>query len=241
MSDAPMAGESTDREAVPEELRRPGKPVIALIILWDVVGALALLAVLLFINTNYDYQPLLAADADAWKAPGPVMADGEDSPDARKLERELKKIIPARTFIVIDRVHNRLWLRKDEEVLLDASISCGAGSILEDPSGKRKWIFDTPIGRFRVVNRRENPLWTAPDWEYIEANEPIPRRHSDRVQEGMLGEYALDLSVPGYMIHGTLYSRLLGRNVSHGCIRVGRDDLRVLWKKAPIGTPVFIF
>ena len=28
------------------------------------------------------------------------------------------------------------------------------------------------------------------------------------------------------MIHGTLYERLLGRAVSHGCIRVGRDDLR---------------
>jgi len=57
----------------------------------------------------------------------------------------------------------------------------------------------------------------------------------------MLGEYALDLNIPGYMIHGTLYSRLLGRSVSHGCIRVGRDDLRVLWRKVPIGSTIFIF
>jgi L,D-transpeptidase YbiS len=43
------------------------------------------------------------------------------------------------------------------------------------------------------------------------------------------------------MIHGTLYERLLGRSVSHGCIRVGRDDLRKIYRAASVGTPIFIF
>jgi L,D-transpeptidase YbiS len=43
------------------------------------------------------------------------------------------------------------------------------------------------------------------------------------------------------MIHGTLYTRLLGRSVTHGCIRLGPDDLQAVWDAAPIGTPVFIF
>ena len=43
------------------------------------------------------------------------------------------------------------------------------------------------------------------------------------------------------MIHGTLYERLLGRSVSHGCIRVGRDDLRQVYRAASVGTPIFIF
>jgi L,D-transpeptidase YbiS len=43
------------------------------------------------------------------------------------------------------------------------------------------------------------------------------------------------------MIHGTLYERLLGRAVSHGCIRVGRDDLREVWAHANVGTQVFIY
>lgn len=222
--------------------RRPGSVAIALIVLWDLLGGLALLGYFFFLNTGYRFEPLDAAYLRQCLAPSPYAAD---EPAAGKVlgraEKTLKKLAPSKVFIVIDRVHNRLHLRDGDTELLDAVISCGAGSILEDPSGKRTWVFDTPIGRFRVVNKRERPLWTAPDWEYIEANEPIPIRRSERVQEGMLGEYALDLNARGYMIHGTLYSRLLGRNVSHGCIRVGRDDLRVIWKKAPIGTSVFIY
>ncbi len=55
-----------------------------------------------------------------------------------------------------------------------------------------------------------------------------------------LGEWALDLG-DGYMIHGTLYERLLGRNITHGCVRVGRDDLRVVAEAAVPGTQVFIY
>jgi L,D-transpeptidase YbiS len=38
-----------------------------------------------------------------------------------------------------------------------------------------------------------------------------------------------------------MYKRLLGRNVSHGCVRVGDEDLKVLYETAGIGTRVFIF
>jgi L,D-transpeptidase YbiS len=112
--------------------------------------------------------------------------------------------------------------------------------VLETHDATRKWVFDTPRGVFKVRNRRENPVWTKPDWAFVEEGLPIPRRRSDRVETGVLGEYALDLE-DGYMIHGTLYERLLGRPVSHGCVRLGKDDLRAVWKAAPIGTPVYIY
>ena len=57
---------------------------------------------------------------------------------------------------------------------------------------------------------------------------------------GLLGEYALYFG-NGYLIHGTLYERYLRRSVSHGCIRVGRDDLREVYRVAPIGTPIYIY
>ncbi len=193
-------------------------------------------------GTGYGYAPLTARMASRCLAPDPEELRGEDTEEAlSSAQKVLSKLAPKGPFIIIDRVQNRLWLREGGQDILDAVVSAGAGSVLQDPSGKRKWVFDTPVGRFKVKGRREDPLWTAPDWEYIESGEPMPKRYSDRVQEGMLGEYALDLDAPGYMIHGTLYTRLLGRNVSHGCIRVGRDDLRVLWKKCPIGTSVFIY
>ncbi|MCX5914317.1 MAG: L,D-transpeptidase, partial [Deltaproteobacteria bacterium] len=60
-----------------------------------------------------------------------------------------------------------------------------------------------------------------------------------RVEPGMLGDYALGFG-DGYFIHGTLYTRLLGKNITHGCIRVGDRDLKTLYQSAPLGTKVFI-
>jgi L,D-transpeptidase YbiS len=45
----------------------------------------------------------------------------------------------------------------------------------------------------------------------------------------------------GYFIHGTIYERLLGINVTHGCVRVGSEDLKIIFDKTPLGTAVFIF
>jgi lipoprotein-anchoring transpeptidase ErfK/SrfK len=44
-----------------------------------------------------------------------------------------------------------------------------------------------------------------------------------------------------FLIHGTPQENLLGRSVTHGCIRVGYDDLKVLFDSVPVGTRVFIF
>ncbi len=226
-------------EMAPKPKRRwPRLLAWALAFLFVVAACIAIAAA----GTGYSYGPLSKETASRCVAPEPEELRGDEAPKAaNSAEKSIEKLAPKGDFIVIDRVENRLYLREGDQVLLDAVVSAGAGSVLEDPSGKRKWVFDTPVGRFKVKGRRQDPLWTAPDWDYIESGEPFPKRYSDRTQEGMLGEYALDLDVPGYMIHGTLYTRLLGRNVSHGCVRVGRDDLRVLWKKCPIGTSVFIF
>lgn len=224
----------------PEPAPQPRRGLLRLL-LWasGAFVVLLLLAAALALGTGYGYQPLDGTQVASHLAPPPV--ELLEPKTLAASEKALAKLRPKTPFIVIDRVQNRLRLIEGGKVTLDAVISAGAGSLLDDPTGKRKWVFDTPVGRFKVRGRREDPVWTAPDWEYIESGEPFPRRYSDRVQEGMLGEYALDLDEPGYMIHGTLYTRLLGRNVSHGCIRVGRDDLRILWKKCPIGTAVFIY
>ncbi len=204
-----------------------------------------LLAALFYFSTGYGYRAMSRPYVQDHLVTEPlVRTDDKGDPLPPPDEKALAKLAPkGGVYIVIDRMTNRLHLYENGQKILTAVVSAGAGSILEDPSGKRKWIFDTPTGRFYVKAKRENPTWTAPDWDYIESGEPMPRNYADRVQEGMLGEYALDLGggPSGYMIHGTLYTRLLGKSVSHGCIRVGRDDLRIIWKKAPVGTPVFMY
>jgi L,D-transpeptidase YbiS len=55
-----------------------------------------------------------------------------------------------------------------------------------------------------------------------------------------MGEYAIGLG-DGYFIHGTLYTRLLGRNVTHGCVRVGDQDLKAVFHALSMGARVILF
>lgn len=43
-----------------------------------------------------------------------------------------------------------------------------------------------------------------------------------------------------YGIHGTVYPSSIGRNSSHGCIRMKNEDVEELYKITPIGTKVII-
>lgn len=159
----------------------------------------------------------------------------------KKTEFRLKTLIPKKPYLIIDRTHNKMYLKeKDGKLIKEITCSAGSGGVLEDPQGNRKWIFDTPMGKFTIKNIIEDPVWVKPDWAFIEEGEPIPDDYSKRIEPGMLGEYAMDLG-GGYFIHGTLYERLLGRNVTHGCIRVGREDLRLVVKTLKTGYSVFIF
>jgi L,D-transpeptidase YbiS len=158
----------------------------------------------------------------------------------KSIEKKFNQLAPKGPYVVIDTGGNTLYLRKGSETIHQAVISCGSGNVLEDPKGNRKWIFDTPRGAFTVKSKATDPSWIKPDWAFIEEGENIPHDWDDRVENGVLGDYALGFG-QGYFIHGTLYTRLLGRNVTHGCIRVGDEDLEFLFKNVSIGTPIFIF
>lgn len=161
--------------------------------------------------------------------------------EVRKLDAALAARVPRRVYIVIDRYNNRLWLRRGSEIKLEAVVSTGSGTILKESGGaQRTWTFDTPPGRFEVLSERRNPVWTKPDWAFLEEGQQPPKTLRERREEGSLGEWALDLG-DGYMIHGTLYERLLGRGVTHGCIRLGKDDLATVYRECPLGTPVYIY
>jgi len=156
------------------------------------------------------------------------------------LKRRISRLVPKGIYLVIDTAKNRLYVKRGERTLKEVVVSTGSGSILNDPTGKRQWVFDTPRGERTILSRTTNPVWTKPDWAFIEEGEEVPTSFKDRVEEGVLGDYAFHLG-NGYMIHGTLYTRLLGRNVTHGCVRVGDKDLKGLNDIVSIGTKVIIF
>lgn len=157
-----------------------------------------------------------------------------------QLKRRLSNISPQGTYIIIDTAVNRLYLRNGQDIIKEAVVSTGSGSVLNDPAGSRKWVFDTPRGVLTVRWKKTNPVWTKPDWAFIEEGKPVPKDLKDRIEKDVLGDYALELG-DSYLIHGTLYTRLLGRNVTHGCVRVADEDLKLLYERVPVGTKVIIF
>ncbi len=76
--------------------------------------------------------------------------------------------------------------------------------------------------------------------EKLEIAKALDEIGVDRIEAGMLGDYALGFG-KGFFIHGTLYTRLLGRNVTHGCVRVGDDDLKAVFRAVSVGTKIFIY
>ena len=62
------------------------------------------------------------------------------------------------------------------------------------------------------------------------------QRHYDKV----LGKYRLELG-DGYGIHGTDEPDKLGQSVSHGCVRLGDDDIAKLYQVANVGDTVIIY
>ncbi len=158
-----------------------------------------------------------------------------------KLRRKALGLLPEEPYIIVDTnaKPNRFFLKEGQRTLLDAVCSTGKGDTLRDERG-RMWVFRTPLG-VRIIRRKvQEPIWTKPDWAFVEENEPIPKDRSKRLEPDVLGDYAMDIG-DGYLIHGTLYTRLLGQPVTHGCIRLGDDDLKMVFDVAKKGTKVYIF
>lgn len=159
----------------------------------------------------------------------------------KTLAKQLAQLMPTQPYILVDTARNHLYIKRQDQVMLDALASTGSGTILDKPGdSKGQWIFDTPRGEFTVQSRLTNPVWVKPDWAFIEEGLAVPKSQADRLEPGVLGEYALGFG-KGYFIHGTLYTRLLGKNVTHGCIRLNDDDLKSVYRLAKVGTPIMIF
>ncbi len=97
--------------------------------------------------------------------------------------------------------------------------------------------------RAGLLNRTTHSFSPLPTDEHIVFNDTLyipPFATRNRLVEGELGRYALDLG-DGYLIHGTTDPRSIGRAVTHGCIRLGDEDIEWLYANVPAGTPVIIY
>jgi len=141
--------------------------------------------------------------------------------------------------ITIDVSTNQLYFFRDGELVRKSAAATGSDKILR--KGRQVWWFRTPRGKHTVVRKVKDPVWTKPDWAFIEEGKPVPPPDSPlRKEKGTMGKYALDLG-DRVMIHGTNKPKSIGQRASHGCIRLPNDMLSLLWKEVEVGTEVYIF
>jgi lipoprotein-anchoring transpeptidase ErfK/SrfK len=84
----------------------------------------------------------------------------------------------------------------------------------------------SPSGTFQIVNSISDPTW------YTKGKIVGPGPSNP------LGPHWLGLNLKGYGIHGTSNPDSIGKNASHGCIRLRNSDIRELAKMVNIGDQV---
>ncbi|HWH44282.1 MAG TPA: L,D-transpeptidase family protein [Thermoleophilaceae bacterium] len=129
------------------------------------------------------------------------------------------------TFVSIDRGSTTLRLFKRLRVVRTYRVAVGAAG------------FETPRGIRRVLWKQVDPPWHAPNrpWAGAFAGKTIPSgdpRNPLKARFIALGD--------GIGVHGTSEEWSIGTRASHGCIRMRVRDVKRLYPKVPVGTPVLI-
>lgn len=95
--------------------------------------------------------------------------------------------------------------------------------------GQDDW--QTPQGKFAVINKLENPAW----------QHPITRDEIAPGPENPLGTRWIGFWSDGQAqigFHGTNQEELIGQAVSHGCVRMRNQDIEALYQQVGVGTSV---
>ena len=157
------------------------------------------------------------------------------------LRVQLEEVLGKEMHVVVDLKRRRLAVRRGAEFVSLHPCAVGKGGMLVDKTSGRTWEFQTPRGVFAIRSKTANPVWFRPDWAFVEDGKPVPQPDDpSRRDPTVLGRYAMDLGW-GYKIHGTPDELSLGRPVSHGCIRMGAEDLDAVYHAVKTGARVFIF
>jgi L,D-transpeptidase ErfK/SrfK len=138
-----------------------------------------------------------------------------------------------RKGIVINLAAMRLFQFKgDGESLTVLTYPVGVGTE-ERPS---------PTGQMYVARKVTLPTWHVPASiaeDHRKKGDPLPAAVPPG-PENPLGEYALYLSKPGYLVHGTNKPASIGLRATNGCIRLYPEDVKKLYENTPVKTPVYI-
>jgi L,D-transpeptidase ErfK/SrfK len=115
-----------------------------------------------------------------------------------------------------------------------------APTVVTHPVSVGRMDWSTPLGLTRIVRKQADPAWHPPASIRAEAEAagtPLPERIPPG-PDNPLGQYALRLGIPGYLIHGTNRPYGVGMRVTHGCMRMYPEDIETMFSRVPLNTPV---
>jgi L,D-transpeptidase ErfK/SrfK len=100
----------------------------------------------------------------------------------------------------------------------------------------------TPTGGLSIVRKTRNPTWRPTRRilnDHLQRGDPLPAVVPPG-PDNPLGAYAMYLSAPQYLIHGTNKPYTVGLRASNGCIRLYPEDVEALFPTVPVREPVTI-
>jgi lipoprotein-anchoring transpeptidase ErfK/SrfK len=137
---------------------------------------------------------------------------------------ELAKKYPA--FIVVDRKGHELHFYEHLKLFKTWPIAVGRAGL------------ETPSGLYDIQWEEVNPPWRVPNspWAGELAGKTIPPGPDDPIKARWM---AFDGGAGIHGIDPSEYSSI-GHDASHGCVRMRIPDVISLYKRSPVGTPVYI-
>ena len=110
--------------------------------------------------------------------------------------------------------------------------------------------WETPTGRFKVLEKIDNPVWVHPvsgDRVADQSSANPLGSHWIGFHRDCRGRAALNrdplITIKGCTstgFHGTPHRWTVGRAVSHGCVRLLNENVRTLYGQVRLGTPVTV-
>jgi len=113
-------------------------------------------------------------------------------------------------------------------------------AVLTYPAGVGTEERPSPRGLMRVERKVYRPTWHVPTSiarDHLKKGDPLPASVPPGPQNP-LGEYALYLSAPSYLIHGTNKPASIGLRATNGCIRLYPENVKKLYENTPAKTAV---
>jgi len=106
------------------------------------------------------------------------------------------------------------------------------------PIGLGMLDWETPTGKFTINMKEQNPTWHVP--RSIQA-EMAAKGESVKTlvppgPDNPLGRFALHTSIPGILLHETIWPATAYQFRSHGCIRIPPERMEKLYPIVPVGT-----